>query len=108
MIYLLLIIPHILALGGLLAFACHADEAIPREGGYGGADGGDGGHQPPRAPQPEPSRGGLPLSYSTPPRRRLHAGEQLSELHPRPLRREHEPQHPQRAPARNTVAAGPG
>lgn len=99
MFYLLLILPHVLAIGGLLAFALHS-----AAGGAGGEqdegwDGGGGSRTPPNEPPSPSPRGGLPLCDADPPRRRLRAGERLSELHPRLPRREHERRPPHRTPA---------
>jgi len=102
MFYLLLIVPHLVALGGLFAFAFRAEAGRAGDEEPGGFDGNDGGQQPPLAPQPTPSGGGLPLlpmSQCSPPHRRLHVGERLSELHPPQPRRGVEPNHPQRTPA---------
>jgi hypothetical protein len=99
MFYLLLIIPHVLALGGLFAYAFYSnvgEAGDDEEWGYGGDDGGQ---QPPPAPDAGPGGGDLPLPKSSPPRRRLVVGEQLADLHPRPARREHDPVEPQRSPA---------
>jgi hypothetical protein len=100
MIYLLLIVPHIAMIAGLLAFAYYSHRATLNEDDDGGTYG-TGAEEPPRAPQPLPSGGDLPLSDSTAPRRRLRVGERLFDLHPRRLRREHAPAHPQRKPVRN-------
>jgi hypothetical protein len=100
MFYLLLVIPHVVALGGLFAFAFYADRGNPGEGG-GASDGNDGGLELPRSPKPGPGGGDLPLPDADQPRRRLHVGEQLADLHPRPARRERDPAPPRRAPTRD-------
>lgn len=96
--YVLLIIPHVLAIAGLIGFAFRITEDGPSEEGFEETEGGDGGSPvptPPSRPQ-----GGLPLPEAIPPSRRLRAGEHLADLHPRPARREHEPEPPRRAPIR--------
>jgi hypothetical protein len=98
MFYLLLIIPHVVALGGLFAFAFYTNTDTPGDEQEDGGDGRDGGQQLPRTPPPAPSGGGLPLSQSSPPRRRLRVGESLAELHPRPPRRDRDPRRPSRTP----------
>lgn len=91
MIYLLLILPHVVLIAGLLAFAyCSKGTAVAegddgRSYGYGTDD------APPRAPGPVPSGGGLPLTDASPPPRRLRVGERLADLHPRHRRRAHRP-----------------
>ena len=100
MFYLLLILPHLLAIIGLLVFAlCTASggtSAEPEEG----TDGGGGGlRPPPSTPQPASPRGGLPLGDATPPWRRLRVGERLSELHRPATRRDRGPHRPKRTPA---------
>jgi hypothetical protein len=87
--YLLLIIPHILALGGLFLFAFNS--ALSDGDGDDESGWNDGGQAPPEPPAPAPSGGGIPLPVSHPPRRRLRDGERLSDQHLRPRRRDHEP-----------------
>ena len=89
MIYVVLIIPHLLAISGLLAFAHRTGVSEVSEDPYGGSDGDHGEQPPPRAPQPGPVIFGLQLANATPPRRRIQPGERLSHVHPRRLRREH-------------------
>jgi hypothetical protein len=101
--YLLLIVPHIVALGGLFAFAAQTRDgqgSAEDDGEAGG--GGDGGTLVPRDPKARPPGGGLPLADGRPPRRRLRVGERLAELYPRRLRRgdERHPPRPLPAPAR--------
>lgn len=98
--YLLLIVPHILALGGLFAFAWQTLD------GQGSADddtdlggGGGGGLPAPSRPRSQPPGGGLPLPGAGQPRRRLRVGEQLADLYPGPARRGVEPREPARPPA---------
>ena len=98
--YLLLIVPHILALGGLFAFAWQTLD------GQAGADddadfgsGGGGGSPVPAGPRPDAPSGGLPLPGAEAPRRRLRVGEQLVELYPPVPRRGGEPREPAREPA---------
>jgi hypothetical protein len=88
--YLLLIIPHLLALGGLFAFAAMVKPGREDEEGIDGTDGG-GGLEPPSDPAPVPPRGGLPLDRAELPPRRLRVGETLADLHPPRPRRDHEP-----------------
>jgi hypothetical protein len=95
MFYLLLILPHLLALAGLAAFAYYssATEASDDDsGGWGGVQ--DAG--PPSGPVPLPPDGMLPPQSGASPRRRLRVGERLSELYPPRPRRQHEPKHPAR------------
>jgi hypothetical protein len=99
MFYLLLIVPHVLALGGLFALAFRTRSGGAGEEGEGGPGGPPNDPPPPTAPGPVPSGGGLPLEHAEPPRRRLAPGERLAEQYPRPARREHEPARPQRSPA---------
>jgi hypothetical protein len=100
MFYLLLILPHVLAIGGLLAFAlCTASGASTGEADE-GTDGGGGGQRlPPSAPQPASPRGGLPLRDAQPPWRRLRVGEQLGDLRQPAPRRDRGPHRPRRTPA---------
>jgi len=100
MFYLLLIFPHLLAIVGLLAWALRTAANSSDGDAEGLSDGGGGLGVPPPEPRPiTPPNGGLPLDGSNPPRRRLRAGERLSELHPVPARRERH--RPERAPARH-------
>jgi hypothetical protein len=101
MFYLLLILPHVLAIGGLLAFALCSSSGACTDRADEGTDGGGGGGQrrPPTAPQPAPPRGGLPLGDAQPPWRRLRVGEQLSELYQPSRRRDRGPHRPPRTPA---------
>ena len=71
--YLLLIIPHLLALGGLFAFAARVDPGGAHEEGMDGPDGG-GGTEPPFEPAPVSPTGGLPLDVTDFPPRRLRVG----------------------------------
>jgi hypothetical protein len=97
--YVLLIIPHILAIAGLIGFAFRITEDGPSpEEGFDQTEGGDGGSPVPT--RPSRPQGGLPLPEAIPPPRRLRAGEQLADLHPRPARRERESEPPHRAPIR--------
>jgi hypothetical protein len=99
MIYVLLIVPHLLALGGLLAFACRSMMAEAGEDDYGwGEDNQD--DQPPLAPEPLAPLTGPPLPHASSPRRRMRVGERLSELHSRRPRREHDPPQPTRPPVK--------
>ena len=95
MFYLLLIIPHVLGIAGLLAFAYWTGAAETGDDDQGPGDWyhDDG---PPRAPEPRAPLGGLPLPHAVAPPRRLPVGGRLAELHPRPPRREREPERPVR------------
>ncbi|MGO9973016.1 MAG: hypothetical protein ACLP01_09450 [Solirubrobacteraceae bacterium] len=101
MIYLLLIVPHLLLMAGLLAFAYQSSRWLGGDG-HDEGEGGNGGGPPtpPRAPEPAPSGNGLPMRDAAAPRRRLRVGERLADLHPRRPRRAHDRQDPQRAPTR--------
>ncbi|HEX5193858.1 MAG TPA: hypothetical protein VFW09_13730 [Solirubrobacteraceae bacterium] len=94
MLYLILIIPHLLAIVALLWFGYHS--GFVDEDGDEFRDGWDDGHNgsPPPAPQPGPSLGYPPLPDAAPPRRRVRPGEQLSHLYPPLPRREIEPVDP--------------
>jgi hypothetical protein len=99
--YLLLIIPHLLALGGLFAFAAMVKPGRGDEAGADGSDGGGGGGlEPPLGPAPVRPSGGLPLEQTELPARRLRVGENLADLHPARPRRDHEPE-PARRPVRS-------
>lgn len=107
MLYLLLIIPHLLAFAGLLWFGCRSgfadDESEDLRDGWN--DGPS--ESPPPEPRPGPSFGGPPLPDAAPPRRRVHVGERLAALYPPPPRREIEPADP--VPARTpSRTGGPG
>jgi hypothetical protein len=97
--YLLLIVPHLLALGGLFAFAAMVNPGRGTEEGADGSDGG-GGLEPPLDPAPVPPSGGLPLDRAELPARRLRVGENLADLHPPRPRRDHEADPP-RIPVRS-------
>ena len=97
--YLLLIIPHLVALGGLFWFAWSVQPGRPDEEGADGADDG-GGLEPPLEPAPVQPRGGLPLEQTEFPPRRLRVGENLADLHPQRPRRDHEPE-PARIPVKS-------
>jgi hypothetical protein len=96
--YLLLVVPHVVALGGLFAWAARVDPCGVGEDGVDGTDGG-GGLEPPRKPRPLGPSGGLPLDSGEPPARRLRVGERLADLHPPPSRRDHNPAPAPRVPA---------
>jgi hypothetical protein len=103
MFYLLLALPHVLGLAALFAFAYYSNVSSnpdPADASDGGQGGDDGNQRPPSAPRPGPSGGLLPLPEAAAPSRRLPVGGRLSDLHPRRLRRQHEPAQPQRSPAR--------
>ena len=88
-----------LAVVGLLAWALRTAANSSDGEAEGLSDGGGGLGVPPPEPRPVTPNGGLPLDGSNPPRRRLRAGERLSELHPMPARRDREPHRPERVPA---------
>lgn len=92
--YLLLILPHLLALAGLFAFAAVVKPGRGDAEGADGTDGGDGGLEPPLDPAPISPSGGLPLVQTEAPPRRLRVGETLADLHPARPRRDHEPDSP--------------
>jgi hypothetical protein len=91
--YVILVLPHLLAIVGLAAFAFYSGVDGLGEDGDGGSDGIEGG-QPPGGPEPEPLLSGPPLIDATPPRRRMRVGERLSELYPSRRRRDHDPKQP--------------
>ncbi len=98
MFYLLLIVPHTLALGGLALYAYRSQASPVGDDPSGpGWDGGDA--APPRGPRPGPPTTRLPLPGATPPRRRLRFGERLADLYPRRRRRDHAPRPSPRTPA---------
>jgi hypothetical protein len=98
--YFLLIIPHLVACVGLIAWAIRVQPGVFGDSGAEGSDGG-GGLEPPLDPQPQGPSGGLPLDGdAVPPRRRLRVHERLADLYPRKPRRTHEPVQP-RVPVEN-------
>jgi hypothetical protein len=103
MLYLLLIIPHLVAFVALLWFGCRSGFVDDEREDF--RDGWDDGPSdaPPSAPRPGPSYGGPPLPDASPPRRRVRVGERLAELYPRRPRREVEPvgPAPERTPSRS-------
>jgi hypothetical protein len=100
MFYLLLIIPHLLAILGLAWYAYRTGFREDDSAEFGdGSDDGSGGVRPP-PPHPVSPRGGPPLPDAVPPRRRIRVGERLSDLHPSPPRRDTEPVDPRREPSR--------
>lgn len=99
MFYLLLIVPHTVALCGLAFYAYKSQVRPVSDDPSSGPGWDDGDAAPPRMPRPGPSAGGLPLPGATPPHRRLRVGERLAELYPRRRRRDHAPQPSPRTPA---------
>jgi hypothetical protein len=98
MFYVLLIIPHIAAIGGMLWFAFGTDE---REGPSSDWDDGPGNDPAPELPRPRsgPSSG-PPLREAEQPRPRMRPGESLADRTlPRPRREDH-PARPERVPSR--------
>jgi hypothetical protein len=93
MFYVLLILPHLLAIAGLLAYALHSAPVDAGEDGYAGPNGGS---QPPLDPSPPPPVDYPLVSDAASPRRRLRVGERLSDQHARPPRREHPIHEPTR------------
>ena len=71
MFYSLLIIPHLVALAGLLACALRSNSGDGSEDSCGGSDGSYGLPRPPGTPPPWPVVGGPPLAHATAPRRRM-------------------------------------
>jgi hypothetical protein len=98
--YLLLIVPHLLALTGLFAWAARVQpggvsdmEVDGSDGGGGG--GGGGGPEPPLDPAPVKPSDGLPvIGDAVAPARRLRVGERLADRHHPIPRRDHEPVPP--------------
>jgi hypothetical protein len=95
MFYALLILPHIIAISGLMMFAFRSGEDRSRDDPEGDWRRDDDRPTPP-APRPNPATG-PPLPDAEQPRR-LHVGEQLSERVVRRPRRAHPPREPERAP----------
>ena len=101
MFYLLLIIPHVAAIGGMLWWAFRTDD-------LGGPTYGDnwwGDWTDPDEPRPEPPTGGPsvtgpPLADASQPSPRMRPGEQLSERSLPVPRRDREHPQPQRQPER--------
>jgi hypothetical protein len=91
MFYVLMVIPHLVALAGLLAYALRSAPLEADEDGYGESRGPEGGPEAPVDPSPGPPSDYPLLSDGATPRRRVRGGERLSDLHPRRARREHPP-----------------
>ena len=88
MFYLLLIVPHLLALAGLFAWAARVEPGGVSDEEVEGSDGrGGGGPEPPLEPEPVKPSGGLPLIGDA-------VAERLADLHPPTPRRDHEPVPP--------------
>jgi len=105
MLYLLLIIPHLVAIAGLLGYALRCRPLDPSEDSRGGSSGTEGEPKPPPQPPPAPPTvGGPPLEHATPPGRRLRDAERLADLHPRRTRREHPTPQPGPAPKTSSDA----
>jgi hypothetical protein len=104
MIYLLLIIPHLVAIAGLLAYALRSSPLDEGQESQGGPFRPDGEPTPPSPPQPTPSRGSPPLPREVAPRRRIRGAERHSNLHPRRPRPEHPTRQPNPAPKANIGA----
>jgi hypothetical protein len=87
--YILLILPHIAAIGGMLWFAFGTDDPDPPTTGW---DDGPGNDPAPTAPDPRcgPSDG-PPLSEAEQPRPRLRPGERLADRTVPPPRRDRHP-----------------
>ena len=97
MFYILLILPHLAAIGGLLWFAFGSGEAEP-ETDWGWDDWPD----DPAPVAPGPRNGpanGPPLTEAEQPRPRLRPGEQLADRTVKRPRREEHPAVPERSPA---------
>jgi hypothetical protein len=94
--YILLILPHVAAIGGMLWFAFGTDEPEPPAWGWDDGPGDDPAPMPPD-PRSGPSYG-PPLTDAEQPRPRLRPGEQLADRTVGPPRRDRHPL-PERAPA---------
>ena len=100
MFYVLMVIPHLVAIAGLLAYALRSAPVEAGEDGYGDFPGPEGGPEAPVDPSSGPPVDYPVLTDGATPHRRMHVGERLSDLHPRRARREHPahaPSPPQRA-----------
>ena len=91
MLYVLLIIPHLVAVAGLLAYAL---QSAPIDAGE--DDGPESGSKPPLGPSPRPPVDHMLLPEAVAPRRRMRGGERLSDLHPPRSRRERPVHQPSR------------
>jgi hypothetical protein len=98
MLYLLLIIPHLAAIAGLLAYALLSTPADEAEPSFGGSVGPGGNPAPPSPPSPVPSHGSPQLPRKGPARRRIHDEERRSGREPRRPRRGHPRHQPEPAP----------
>jgi hypothetical protein len=96
MIYLALIVPHVLAIFGLLAYAYRSGAGEDPDEAFGGSDGFFEPSAPPPPPTPSPAMAPLPLPDASPPRRRIRVGGRLSESYPQRPRRTHAPAQPSR------------
>jgi hypothetical protein len=107
MIYLLLIIPHLVAIAGLLAYAVRSSPFEESNESQDGSFGQDGKPPPPSTPPPTPSPGfpGVPREVS--PRRRIRDARRHSKLHARRPRREHPTRRPNPAPKADIGAQAP-
>ena len=97
MFYLLLIIPHLVAIAGLLAYALRASPFDESEESQGGSSG-SGGRPPLPSPPPATPSGSSPRVPREVSRRRIRDAEPHSKLHPRRARREHPTRQPNPAP----------
>lgn len=92
MFYLLLIIPHLVALAALLGYALRAapteDPGAESSGSEGTPD------PPPSRPRLGPPGDGPPLPDAAPSGRRLRDAEELSDVRPHHRRRREHPGHP--------------
>ncbi len=93
MFYLLLIIPHLIALAALLGYALRTAPSDDPAGESAGSDGEP--NPPPNPPRLDPPLGGPPLPDAAPSARRLRDAERVCDLRPRPRGRER-PDHPPR------------
>lgn len=105
-LYLLLIIPHLVALGALLGYALSSDPGEAPDECGGESYGFEGGSKLPPKPSPlGPALDGPPLPNAAAPARRLRNAERLSDLHPRRQRRDR-PSHPPNPAPKTTSNAG--
>jgi hypothetical protein len=96
MFYVLMVIPHLVAIAGLLVYAFRSAPVDGGEDDYGEFRGPEGGPKAPVDPSPEPPVDFPVLTHVAAPHRRMRGGKRLSDLHPRRTRRE----HPARTPSR--------
>jgi hypothetical protein len=104
MFYLLLIIPHLVALTALLGYAVRSAPREANDEPSGESSGPAGEPKPPPNPPPlAPPAGGPPLPDAAPLGRRLRDPEEIYDLRPRRQRRQH-PDHPPKPAPKMTGA----